>query len=202
VTLAVIGVNSEFPGNPKELNEMKKLFLIAILSFAALSAGAQGYLNFANFASGPGGNVDAPITNATGFGNTVLAMLYVGPPGTTDRLLLTTNGVQGAPAPTFGNGYFTGGQRVITGVNPGQTITAQVRAWIAAAGASYDEARAFDPLMVGESNLIQITLQGPPNSAPNMVGLEGFAIGIPEPSMWALFALGAAFCCATRRRRK
>jgi hypothetical protein len=189
---------------------MKKLLLVAALSVASLGSYAQGYLNFANIGGGPAGTVNAPITNATvvpavrANGNTVLAMLYVAPAGTLDELLLTTNGVAGGPAPfnTGGQaGYFTGGQRVITGFNGGQTVTVQVRAWIASAGATYDEARAFNPLMVEESNLIQIVLQSAPNTPNNMVGLNSFTIGIPEPSSIALGLLGLGAIALFRRRK-
>jgi hypothetical protein len=190
--------------------------LILMVAYGALflcplCAHSQGYLNFANIGGGPAGTVNAPITNYTVSpprrmeGGEGLSMLYVAPAGTTDELLLTTNGVQGAPAPfnTGGQaGYFTGGQRTLTGYNPGQTVTVQVRSWITAAGATYEAARAFDFTMVEESNLIQIVLQGAPNTPNNMVGLQGFLVGIPEPSTWALLGLGSAMLWRAMRRRK
>jgi hypothetical protein len=192
-----------------------RLFLLlvsAILMLSLAGARAQGYLNFANIGGGPAGTVNAPLTNASVTppvrvsGNSVLVMLYVAPAGTTDELLLTTNGVQGGPV-GFNTGaqagYFTGGQRTITGFNGGQTVTVQVRAWIASAGATYEAARAFDPFQVAESNLIQIVLQSAPNTPNNLVGLQFVGAIVPEPSTWALLGLGSAlFWSATRRRRK
>jgi len=191
---------------------MKKLLLVAALSVASLGAYAQGYLNFANIGSGPAGTVNAPITNAAtaspparADGATVLAMLYVGPAGTIDELLLSTNGVQGAPSTFLSGaqaGYFTGGQRTITGFNPGQTVTVQVRAWIASHGASW-EAAGPGPAFREESNLIQIVLQGAPNVPNNMVGLQSFTIGsiVPEPSSIALGLLGLGAIALFRRRK-
>jgi hypothetical protein len=182
-----------------------------VFSLCSIRASAQGYLNFANIGGGPAGTVNAPVTNATVIppvraqGNTVLAMLYVAPAGTTDELLLTTNGVQGGPV-GFNTGaqagYFTGGQRVIDGFAGGQTVTVQVRAWIASAGATYEEARAFGAFYVEESNLIQIVLQVAPNTPLNMVGLQSLTLMIPEPSTWALLGMGSAlFWCVARRRK-
>jgi hypothetical protein len=195
------------------MNSRLTLLVAAVTLFLCpLRARAQGYLNFANIGAGPAGTVNAPITNATVFppvpasGNTVFAMLYVAPAGTTDQLLLTTNGVQGAPVPfnTGGQaGYFTGGQRIITGFNGGQTVTVQVRAWIASFGATYEEAQANNALMVAESNLIQIILQSAPNTPNNMIGLMSFTIPImPEPSTWVLLGLGSALFCFVARWKK
>jgi hypothetical protein len=181
---------------------MKKLLLLSGLMVAALGAYAQGTVNFANGAAG----VDAPITNATvspsvradsGF----RAQLYVGPAGATTGL--TTNGVSGAPATLLGGGgagYFLGNARDITGFAPGTVVTLQVRAWQASAGGSWE---AVGPGARGESNLIQVSLGGGTIPTPNMLGLQGFAVGgvVPEPSSIALGLLGLGAIVLFRRRK-
>jgi hypothetical protein len=87
-----------------------------------------------------------------------------------------------APAP-FNTGaeagYFTGGQRIIPGVDAGWIITAQVRAWDTAGG-------SFNSWVVakngggatGESVLFQVTLNGPPSTPAYMTGLNGHGFSL------------------------
>jgi hypothetical protein len=183
---------------------MKKLLLLSGLMVAALGAHAQGTLVGANFAPG----VDAPVTNAMvnpavrAAGSAFNAQLYIGPAGTTSSGLLTTNGVGGAPIPFqsgAGAGYFLGGQRTIEGFAAASTITVQVRAWATANGASWE---AAGPLARGESNLIQVTLGGGALPPANLLGLQGFAVGVvPEPSSIALGLLGLGAIVLFRRRK-
>ena len=165
-------------------------YVVFILLFAAASPClSQGTVKFANGSAG----VDAPLTNYTvtppvradaGF----RAQLYVGPAGMVNGSLLTTNGVSGTPA-TFlsgaGAGYFLGNARTIEGYLPGTTVTFQVRAWQASTGASWES--AFPRY---DSNLIQVTLGGGTIPTPNMIGLQGFAFPVPEPSSVAIATLG------------
>jgi hypothetical protein len=164
---------------------MKKLLLTSALMVVALGAYAQGTVNFANGAAG----VDAPINNGTvtpavRADNGFRAQLYVGP-AASPASALTTNGISGAPATLLsggGAGYFLGNARDIAGFAPGTTVTLQVRAWQAASGASWESAANK-----GESNLIQVQLGGGQIPTPNMVGLQGFTVGVvPEPSSIAL----------------
>lgn len=173
---------------------MRALLSVIILAAAAFSF-AQGTVNFANGAAG----VNAPITNImTGLGVAgpgFQAQLYVGPAGTVNPALLTTNGVSGTSAPfsTGGAaGYFFGGARTIAGASEGTIVTMQVRVWMTSWGASWETAICFR----GESNLIQVSLGGL-SPTPNMVGLQGFTAGpltpcppVQEPSSIALTMLG------------
>lgn len=180
---------------------MKKLLLLSGLMVAALGAYAQGTVNFANGAAG----VDAPITNGIATPNVradngFRAQLYVGPAASPGSAL-TTNGVSGAPATLLsggGAGYFLGNSRDITGFAPGTLVTLQVRAWQAAAGGSWE---AAGPNARGESNPIQVALGGGTIPTPNMVGLQGFVVGIPEPSSIALGLLGLGAIVLFRRRK-
>jgi len=183
---------------------MKKLLLFSGLMVAALGAYAQGSLVAANFAPG----VDAPVTNAMvspsvrAGGAGFSAQVYIGPAGTLNASLLTTNGVGGTPTPFqsgAGAGYFLGGARTIEGQVSGSIVTVQVRAWAVANGASWE---AAGPNARGESNLIQVTLGGGTTPPANLLGLQGFAIGVvPEPSSIALGLLGLGAIALFRRRK-
>jgi hypothetical protein len=201
---------------------MNARILFFLVCFASAKVLAQGTLNFANV----GGGVNAPVTNlpiyfpnpgspgwqvagpfAPASGSAFLAQLYVGPFGTTDWSLLTTNGVSGAPAPFLtGNaaGYFTGNTRTISGYPGGSTITAQVRVWHAPGGASWEQAGVYNR---GESVLIQVTLAAPPSVPSSLIGLQPVylynVVSVPEPSAIMLLglALSSLFFWPKLRRR-
>ena len=188
---------------------MKKLLLLAVLAMASLTGYCQGNLNFANAGAG----VNAPITNRTAStgvqapalgaraaGVAFLAQLYIGPALTAESLL-TTNGVSGSPQAfsTGGQaGYFTGGQRIISGFGGGSTITAQVRAW----NSAFPSWEAAPVTERGQSNPVQVILAEGATPTPNMIGLQGFDVGgIPEPSSIALGLLGLGAIALFRRRK-
>jgi hypothetical protein len=179
---------------------MRALACISIFA-AALSCFSQGTVNFANGAGG----VNAPFCDANGVllsGSGYLAQLYVGPSGTSNPLLLTTNGVSGTPTPFATGasaGYFFGNVRSIAGYTAATVVTLQVRVWATAAGTSWETA----PTARGESNLIQVALDGGVTPVPNMVGLQGACL-VPEPSSAVLSVLGfiAVIVFRTRRRTR
>lgn len=191
----------------------KWMFLLLVFSLGVTVAQAQGFLNFATAAGGPGGTVVAPgtngLTNTRMSGTEFQAQLYIGPAGVLDASLLTTNGVGGSPVFFLTGpqaGFVMGGTRVISGYAAGTTITVQLRAWWTATGAtSWEEPNsAFRTSLSGPGapNLIQVTLGDGVGTTPNLVGMNSFIIPfLPEPSAWALLALGAA-AFATRFRRK
>jgi hypothetical protein len=160
-----------------------RTFILAVMLSMTAHAFGQGYLNFANVGGGAGGMLNAPVTNATvvpavrANGNTALAMLYIGPAGTSDMFLLTTNGVEGPPSyfATGGQaGYFLGGKRAISGYNPGDIITAQVRYWIASESPNWES--AFSKAV---TELIQIRLSDVAATPTNLVGIRGTVIVLP-----------------------
>jgi hypothetical protein len=189
---------------------MKTLLLIA-LSFASLAnALAQGTVNFANGAAG----VNAPVTNG-GSGQlcspangTYFAMLYVGAAGSY-ATALTTNGVGGGPVQigTASPGYYFGGTRTIATFPPGSLVTMQVRMWVGPIGSTFESVGGSVDSLSGPNfaftPLINVTLGGSGIPNPNLVGLNGTVLGVPEPSAVLTLALGfiafVALRCGRRR---
>jgi len=185
---------------------MKKLLLLASVILGSCGAYAQGYLNFANAAAG----VNAPVRDTSSGNPGVLlsgpgfqAQLWVGPSGTVDASVMTNNAAGVSTSFNTGAqaGYFTGGHTVVNGAAPGTVITAQVRAWNVASGATYQTATDR-----GTSILFQVTLGGPsPAADPPMTGLgnNAFTIAqtVPEPSSIALGLLGLGAIALFRRRK-
>ncbi|MEK7677650.1 MAG: PEP-CTERM sorting domain-containing protein [Verrucomicrobiota bacterium] len=179
---------------------MKKLILSVACVLAAVSAYAQGTVNFANVAAG----LSAPVFDIDGTtkigSSAFLAQLYVGDsaasltavPGTTPFL---------GTAPT-GTGFFTGGTKTLTQA-PGSRPFFQVKAWAASGGATYEAALAAG-VKTGQSTVFQIGADlgggGVPAATPaTLVGLTGFSL-VPEPSVIALGILGAAALLIRRRK--
>lgn len=169
---------------------------------AAVGAYAQGTVNFANVGGGAAGSVNAPVTNSVSGarldGATWVAQLYAGTSaGSLTPQGATANFLTGAQI-----GYFTGGQRTITGIAGGAQAVLQVRAWNIAAGSTYELAAANPAGIIGSSSPITITLGTPPATPPNMVGLTSFGVApIPEPSSIALGLLGLGAVALFRRRK-
>jgi hypothetical protein len=101
-------------------------------------------------------------------------------------------------------GYFFGDTRTIPGTASGEVITAQVRVWNLADGASWTQA-AFSPFgRTGESTLFLVTLTAPPFPPANLIGLRPFSIdvpiSIPEPKGCELLVVVAAVGLAWSRK--
>jgi hypothetical protein len=184
---------------------MKKLLVTAIALVAAASVYAQGTLVFANYFGTTRASVtSAPETGAvlcTGPG--YLADLYIAPAGTTDPLspLFKSAGLAELFKTGTGAGYFLGGVKTLAG-QPAGMVAVQVRAWNAAAGATYAAALLSPIGEIGMSNVIPLELVVPPTPAKNLVGIQGFQLHmVPEPGSFALAALGLASLVIFRRRR-
>jgi hypothetical protein len=181
--------------------------LILSLSCTGLS---QGTFQFQNLTQVYG--VDAPVFDANGLrleGPNYLAELYG---GTTVSSLAPAIGEQSGTrvmAPFFtgiGVGYFQGPSVSIPGVIGGTMAWVQVRAWDARLGATYEQVSALGIGGYGQSILVHLTSGNPstPTSPAPLIGLQSFSLlpVIPEPSTWALLALGGtALWRAWRRRR-
>ena len=117
-----------------------------------------------------------------------------------DNPALTWVGFRTGPAAGYLN-VGSSAARVIPDVDWGQQALVQVVGWRGDYD-SYQEALDGNA-PVGFSAPLTLTLpRGPldPNVA-NLVGLQSFAIGIPEPSTFALAGFGAATLWLLRRRK-
>jgi len=181
---------------------MKKALVILSSLLVAVGAFAQGQVNFANRVVG---SYDAPVFVGSLTGAkadaTYMAQLYAGPSATSLAPI-------GAPVPFrtgAAAGYVTSSTAVIPTVAPGAVAQVQIRAWAAAAGASYESALAANGA-TGQSAILAITTGGagsPPSLPANLDGLTSFAIGggvIPEPSVLALGVLGGLALLIRRRK--
>jgi len=184
---------------------MKKLLLTAVFACAAITAFAQGQLNFAN-------DISTRLTNNAGnyppVGDTHLkAGIYWGPVGTAENSLTLlpagSNGVTTTWAPF--SGIFNGSTATFPTL--GQ-VAVQIRVWTATF-ADYAAAAGAER---GKGIIQTITL-GNPNSVPpgtptSLVAPGGtdtpfqrFGIIVPEPSSIALGLLGLGAIVLFRRRK-
>jgi hypothetical protein len=178
---------------------MKKPLIFLSLFLAAVSAHAQGQVNFAARVVGV---YDAPVYVCTPVrveGNQFLVQLYAGPSQSTlvpigDRLPFRT----GADA-----GYWTAEARTIDRVDATGNAYVQVRAWATSAGATYEAAIAAG-YGFGASNIVTVKPTVAPDLPATLVGLTSFSVGppdCPEPPVITLAVLGCfAFLTLHRRR--
>lgn len=180
---------------------MKKLLLVASLLVATTAAMAQGTLNFNTRVVADG--IDAKCFDVDGTtplaGTDYLAQLYTG----ADAGSLGPVGTPIAFRTGSAAGWLNGGE-VATSLALNGAGFAQVKAWKAADGASYEAAEAASGA-IGASNIIPVTAGGggnPPALAGNLIGLQAWSLTmtiIPEPSTIALGLLGAAVLFLRRR---
>jgi hypothetical protein len=183
---------------------MKKLLAIAALVVAAYGVQAQGNFTFSNRVTASG--VDVPVFDVGGAtkvdGANFVAAIFL-------------NGTQlGATAPFrtgSGAGYWNPGAdsaRSVTGKLSGDVVTGfTVQVWDSTKGATMLAAKNAGGKF-GESNPFAITLGGPkadPNLPADLPGVmsnfQSFNLQvIPEPSVLALGALGAAALLFRRRK--
>jgi hypothetical protein len=184
--------------------------ILAGIACLALSVGvsAQGLINFNNAASAIG--TAAPVFDVDGTtkleGSAYWVQLYAGP--TADSLAAwgpALNFRTGAGAGIFNTTTSaanpTGSARTVGSVAPGDVAQVVVRAWEAAGGTSF-EAAVASGAKFGGSSVLSITTGGagePPTLPANLVGLTSFSL-VPEPSTYALLALGAAALFLRRRK--
>lgn len=179
---------------------MKKLFLIAITSLLSVSAFAQGTVNFSNTAST---TIVDPRTGLAATAGQFTVALYWGVLGTADANALVQIGATTVVGP--GAGRYGGGTRT-TGVEtaPGQSAVFQIRAWESIGGSTYEQAFASGSAYYGSSALFTSATGGagsPPSATVNLAGIApGFTM-VPEPSTFALGALGIGALLMVRRRK-
>jgi hypothetical protein len=178
---------------------MKLIALLFCLIAGAFHANAQGTIYFANHVSTLLGNVDAPIWYNDEYlasGERFNAQLYAG----TGEYNLKPYGTPTGFLTGDQAGYFDGGVVVLDGIEPGTSVFAQVYAWDATTGSSWETSLAKGISMgywYGKAG----GAGDPPSSPAYLYGLQPFTIyDVPEPSSVALFVLGGLLLGFVRRR--
>jgi hypothetical protein len=183
---------------------MKRFIVATTLQLTLVAGFAQGTLNFANAAFG----LNAPVFDSDRqtllAGSIWAAELYWAPGVVTDTSVLMALGVPATFSSGSQAGYFFGDTRTIPGVAGGEVITAQVRVWNLADGASWAQAAIMPFGRIGESTLLLVTVTSLPFPPANLTGLTSFSIdvpiSIPEPLGFELLVLLAAVGLARSRK--
>lgn len=186
---------------------MKQIAITLTALFVAVSAFAQGTLNFTTRVTGV---LDAQVTYQ-GDGT-----LPAGPAGNQfwGQLLAGPVGGQLEPIGTpvefrndAGIGYITAGGAVnVPGVADGSPAEVRLVAWHKSLGDSWAAAQAAGLGGIGSSESVTVNtgglVNGNPVPPPNIVGLQGFQIStlVPEPSIAALGLLGAGLLLIRRKK--
>lgn len=183
---------------------MKRLLAgIACLALC-IGAFAQGTVNFNNSPATVGGT-GAPIFDVDGTtrleGTAYLAVLYAGPDASSLQPWGEALGFRTGNGAGFFNTTGVNTTRTIGSVLPGGVATIEVRAWAASGGPTWAQAFAAGA-PTGQSTAFTVATGGggiPPAPPANLVGLTSFSL-VPEPSTYALLALGAAALFLRRRK--
>ena len=189
---------------------MKQTLLLLAMLALPTTVVAQGQVIFANTAS-----TVFTTNNPTGVSGLISGMntyrigLYIAPDGTLDPSLFTLVGVATNAALAPGRFSHPEAPYSISG-NSGEPIMFQIRAWSAHSGTTYESVRA--PYEVGVTSIGRVTpgFGGAPagvlfGTGPGQIAsgihLTGVTPPVPEPSTYALAALGVLlmFCCRKRR---
>lgn len=189
---------------------MKKILVTLSVASMAVGAFAQGQVGFKNMLAAPtpyvylaDGTTKVPYNG----GATALAFmadLYYGPAGTVNPNSLTAlNTTTYFSATASQAGLFNGGNPSIASIPGGTTATLQIRTWeTKGIYTSYALALAGATGLVGEGNLVQVTLSSPPATPPNMVGIQPIIMHpVPEPTVAAIAGLGLASMLILRRKK-
>jgi hypothetical protein len=218
---------------------MKKLIVAALLCGSAVSSFGQGTVNFSNLSTalssppdrlirfGPG-SLPAPPAGTPASTNLypgLVAQLFYGASTASASSLVAVSSAPGSlrssTSASVGT-WFGNGSRTLTGFNPGDTVSLQVRVWDYSKGADYNQvvySLFNDPAFaiaymgaignwIGCSAVFQYTIPTNPTPAPsefNMNNFVGFSLefplaGCPEPTPLALAGLGAALLLFRRRK--
>jgi len=193
---------------------MKKTILTGMLAIgASIGAFAQGTIAFDNqfntnvFAGATSSG--AVIDKATGLpetGNFNLQLWGGASAGSLSLIatLLQSDGSAASGTAIGAPGLWidtTGNSYIVNGVPALGTGFFQVDAWIGSQ-ADYGSALAAGNVPVGQSAVFQNATGGGAVSAPDLVGMPSFTVGIaPEPTTLALCGLGAASLLFFRRKK-
>lgn len=176
-----------------------KTFVLAVLVLASAEAAhAQGTINFVNVNAGAG--INAPVYESDGVtkcsGPQFMAELLAGPSLDSLASVAMTGFLTGN-----GAGYYVGGSVTVPGVAGGATAWVQVDVWNTASGPTFAQARSSGlPNSWWQSQTFTVTTGNPyspgaPTTPAALTGLgnsPGYLNSVPEPTVLALLALGAA----------
>ena len=164
---------------------MKKLILAVAAVMVSVAAFAQGTVTFNNRVTGV---VDARVTDLSGagVGAGYTAQLFGGPEGGALSALTPTTTFRTSSAAAMG--YVNAVVVEVPGVAASSKASLQMKVFQDGGGE------------VGASNTIVVTLGGGTLPPSNLEGLQAFTI-IPEPSTFALAAIGGAALLFLRRRK-
>jgi len=178
---------------------MKKLIALAIgVSLIGVSMYGQGTIDFKNLATG----LNAPIFMPDGTTKVPAGSAY-----TVELLAGLTQGSLSPVATTSfaAAGIFLGGIKTITGVAANQLPYFQVRAWDNASGTitSYSAATTKGASLIWQlpaTAPLGDPAASPPRPPPGLQGMTSFNLVVPEPTAFALLALGAGALLIRRRK--
>jgi len=185
---------------------MKKIVLSLLLAASAMSAFAQGTVNFGNGVAFTTATDQSRLVYDTLIqpgrelvGTQFRAQLYYGSSAATLQAVATTGNAFRAAGTTTPGTWSGGGSRTLNGFVTGDTVQLQVRAWDSTTGNSWDTATTR-----GASALFSyvVPASGSLASAFYMENLRAFAVVVPEPGTFALAGLGILGFVMMRRRKK
>jgi hypothetical protein len=174
----------------------KALVLVGVLALTGSLLG-QGQVNFINFKTGV---LDGRVNDADGnpADNTYLAQLFAAAPGGSSFEAV------GDPVAFIAQGVVSGGVVTIpASIIPtaGGAVDLQLRSWAASDGAQWADLSGV--YTAGQSDTFSLGATGDGGQVPpvDLVGLTASQMQVvPEPSTWALMALGLG-ALALRRRK-
>jgi len=178
---------------------MKKLLIALAAVLVTVASYGQGTVVLSNL----GGGVNAPVLlgdTGHGPGPDYTAQLFLSSGGTLTALTPATSfRPAGVGAQAIADRYTVTPSPIleVPGVAAGASATFVLRAWKTSLGTA-DAAKAAGQL--GESAPVAIAaLGGGLNPPANLVGLAGFTVPVPEPTIIALGVLGASALFLRRR---